>query len=39
MIPKPAKPLEFDMPIMLDADDIDTVVEIDEHHIYLAPLG
>jgi diguanylate cyclase (GGDEF)-like protein/putative nucleotidyltransferase with HDIG domain len=38
-IPKPSKPLEFDMPIMLDADDIDTVVEIDEHHIYLAPLG
>jgi len=39
VIPKPAKPLEFDMPVMLDADDIDTVVEIDEHHIYLAPLG
>jgi diguanylate cyclase (GGDEF)-like protein/putative nucleotidyltransferase with HDIG domain len=39
MIPKPTKPLEFDMPVMLDADDIDTVVEIDEHHIYLSPLG
>ena len=38
-IPKPAKPLEFDMPIRLDADQIDTVVEIDEHHIYLAPLS
>jgi diguanylate cyclase (GGDEF)-like protein/putative nucleotidyltransferase with HDIG domain len=39
MIPKPDKPLEFDMPIMLDVDDIDTFVEVDEHHIYLTPLG
>jgi diguanylate cyclase (GGDEF)-like protein/putative nucleotidyltransferase with HDIG domain len=32
MIPKPTKPLEFDMPLVVDTD----VVEIDEEHIYLS---
>jgi diguanylate cyclase (GGDEF)-like protein/putative nucleotidyltransferase with HDIG domain len=40
MIPKPTKPLEFDMmPDGVDLDDLDTVVEIDEQHIYISPLS
>ena len=39
MIPKPSMPLEFEMPLAVDLDDIDTVVEIDEQHIYVAPLS
>lgn len=33
MIPKPSKPLDLDMPLAVDLDD---VVEIDEEHIYLS---
>ena len=35
-IPKPTKPLEFDMALPVDTDDIDTIVEIDEQHIYIS---
>jgi diguanylate cyclase (GGDEF)-like protein len=39
MIPKPSKPLEFDMPIAVDVDEIETIVELEEEHIYVAPLS
>ena len=35
MIPKPTKPLEFDMTLSIDPDEIDTVMEIDDEHIYI----
>jgi diguanylate cyclase (GGDEF)-like protein/putative nucleotidyltransferase with HDIG domain len=38
-IPKPTKPLEFDMPLAVDLDDVDTIVEIDDDHIYVSPLS
>ncbi|HSU25498.1 MAG TPA: diguanylate cyclase, partial [Pyrinomonadaceae bacterium] len=34
-IPKPSKSLELDMALAIDPDDIDTVFEIDEQHIYV----
>lgn len=34
-IPKPTKPLEFDMALTVDPEDVDAVVEIDDEHIYL----
>jgi diguanylate cyclase (GGDEF)-like protein len=34
MIPRPKKPLEFDMPITVGIDDIDTVLDVDEESIY-----
>jgi diguanylate cyclase (GGDEF)-like protein/putative nucleotidyltransferase with HDIG domain len=39
MIPKPTKPLDIDMPLQAYIDEIDTVVEIDEEHIYAVPLA
>jgi diguanylate cyclase (GGDEF)-like protein/putative nucleotidyltransferase with HDIG domain len=38
-IPRPDIPLEFDMPIGINPDDIETVVEVDETHIYSAPMN
>jgi diguanylate cyclase (GGDEF)-like protein len=35
-IPKPAKPLEIDMALTVNPDDIDTVVEIGDEHIYVS---
>jgi hypothetical protein len=38
-IPKPSKPLEFDMPLAAGFDEIDTIVEIDDDHIYVSPIS
>jgi diguanylate cyclase (GGDEF)-like protein/putative nucleotidyltransferase with HDIG domain len=37
MIPRPSAPLEFDIPIDIHPDDVETVVDIDETHIYSPP--
>jgi len=34
MIPKPSLPLDIAMPIGIDPDDIETLVDVDETHIY-----
>lgn len=39
MIPKPDRPLDFDMPIALDIDDIDTVLDNDEESVCATALN